>query len=92
MRTVDVYVLTNLIALPYSVEHLKAGDSGAESLHGNNFVGNYEGPLYAPHPDLKERRAELGLPTPDSRESNPTFEGIFNLLLSESGCGLELRC
>ena len=30
------------------------------------FAGNYEGPLYAPHPDLKEKRAELGLPTPES--------------------------
>jgi len=49
--------------LPDSVEHLKAGDCGAESLHGNSFVGNYQGPLYAPHPDLWERRAELGLPT-----------------------------
>ena len=29
------------------------------------FAGNYEGPLYAPHPDLKEKRAELGLPTPE---------------------------
>ena len=28
------------------------------------FAGDYEGPLYAPHPDLKERRAELGLSTP----------------------------
>ena len=52
MWTVDVYVVTNLIVLPDSVEHLKAGDCGAESLHGNSFVGNYQGPLYAPHPDL----------------------------------------
>ena len=33
-------------------------------LVSEEFAGDYEGPLYAPHPDLKERRAELGLPTP----------------------------
>jgi|GEM_PF-5463142 len=35
------------------------------------FAGNYEGPLYAPHPDLKEKRAELGLPTPESVNEIP---------------------
>ena len=25
------------------------------------FAGNYQGPLYAPHPDLAEKRRELGL-------------------------------
>ena len=34
-------------------------------LVSEEFAGDYEGPLYAPHPDLKERRAELGLPTPE---------------------------
>jgi hypothetical protein len=34
-------------------------------LGSEESAGDYEGPLYAPHPDLKERRAELGLPTPE---------------------------
>ena len=44
------------------------------------FAGNYEGPLYAPHPDLKEKRAELGLPTP---------EPVSEVLVRGKVCGSE---
>lgn len=54
-------------------------------LESEVFAGNYQGPLYAPHPDLKERRAELGLPTPESGESvGRVFEVVQDLLSSDS--------
>jgi len=48
-------------------------------LVSEEFAGDYEGPLYAPHPDLKERRAELGLPTPVpvSGDHESVFRHLF---------------
>ena len=48
-------------------------------LVSEEFAGDYEGPLYAPHPDLKERRAELGLPTPVpmSGDRESVFRHLF---------------
>lgn len=38
---------------PETIEALKQLHETVKEVNERNFAGNYQGPLYAPHPDLK---------------------------------------
>ena len=42
---------------PETIEALKQLHETVKSVNERKFVGNYPGPLYAPHPDLKNENA-----------------------------------
>jgi hypothetical protein len=42
---------------PETIEALKQLHETVEAVNQKKFAGNYNGPLYAPHPDLKNDNA-----------------------------------
>ena len=46
-----------------TIEALKQLHETVKKVNGNKFAGNYQGPLYEPHPDLKR---------PNERQTNNT--------------------
>ena len=42
---------------PETIEALKQLHGTVEAVNEKKFAGNYPGPLYAPHPDLKNENA-----------------------------------
>ena len=42
---------------PETIEALKQLHETVKSVNERKFAGNYPGPLYAPHPDLKNENA-----------------------------------
>jgi hypothetical protein len=45
------------IETPETIEALKQLHETVKSVNERKFAGNYPGPLYAPHPDLKNDNA-----------------------------------
>ena len=42
---------------PETIEALKQFHETVKAVNEKKFAGNYQGPLYAPHPDLKNENA-----------------------------------